>query len=72
MTAALKRPTLDELYKRLRDYDYTQVDERLAVTLNAILQLEAYCELGKRRQTPQREYPIKSRPDSYPGTWMEA
>ena len=44
MPAALKRPTLDELYKRLRDLDYTQVDERLAVMLNAILQLEAQGE----------------------------
>ena len=44
MPAALKKPTLDELYKRLRDLDYTQVDERLAVTLNAILQLEAQGE----------------------------
>ena len=40
MPAALKRPTLDELYRRLRDLDYTQVDERRAVMLNAILQLE--------------------------------
>ena len=44
MPAALKRPTFDELYKRLRDLDYTQVDERLAVMLNAILQLEAQGE----------------------------
>ena len=45
MPAALKRPTLDELYKRLRDLvDYTQVDERMAVILNAILQLEAQGE----------------------------
>ena len=44
MPAALKRPTLDELYKRLRDLDYTQVDERLAAMLNAILQLEAQGE----------------------------
>ena len=36
----LKRPTLDVLYRRLRDLDYTQVDERMAVMLNAILQLE--------------------------------
>ena len=42
--AALKRPTLEELYKCLRDLDYTQVDERLAVMLNAILQLEAQGE----------------------------
>ena len=40
MPAALKRPTLDEFYRRLRDLDYTQVDERMAVMLNAILQLE--------------------------------
>ena len=44
MPAALKRPTLDELYKRLSDLDYTQVDERMAVMLNAILQLEAQGE----------------------------
>ena len=44
MPAALKRPTLDELYKRLRDIDFTQVDKRLAVMLNAILQLEAQGE----------------------------
>ena len=39
MPSALKKPTLDELYRRLRDLDYTQVDERMAVVLNAILQL---------------------------------
>ena len=44
MPAAIKRPTLDELYRRLRDLDYTQVDERMAVMLNAILQLEEQCE----------------------------
>ena len=44
MPAALKRPTLDDLYKRLRDLDFTQVDERMAVMLNAILQLEAQSE----------------------------
>ena len=44
MPAALERPTLDELYKRSRDLDYTQVDERLAVMLNAILKLEAQGE----------------------------
>ena len=44
MPLALKRPTLDELYKRLRDLGYTQVDERLAVMLNSILQLEAQGE----------------------------
>ena len=40
MPAALKRPTLDEIYRRLRDLDYSQVDERMAVMLNAILRLE--------------------------------
>ena len=44
MPAALKRTTLDELYKRLRDLDCTQVDESLTVMLNAILQLEAQGE----------------------------
>ena len=48
MPAALKRPTLDELYIRLRDLDYTQVDERMAVMLNAILQLE---EQGECRES---------------------
>ena len=48
MPAALKRPTLDELYRRLRDLDYTQVDERMAVVLNAILQLE---EQGECRES---------------------
>ena len=42
--AALKRPTLDELYKRLRDLNYTQVDERMAAMLNPIMQLEAQGE----------------------------
>ena len=44
MPAALKRPTFDELYKRLWDLDHTQVDERLAVMLNVILQLEVQGE----------------------------
>ena len=48
MPAALKKPTLDELYRRLRDLDYTQVDERMAVMLNAILQLE---EQGQCRES---------------------
>ena len=48
MPAALKRPTLDELYRRLRDLDYTQLDERMAVMLNAILQLE---EQGECRES---------------------
>ena len=41
---AFRKPALDELYKRLVDLDYTQVDERLAVMLSAILQLEAQGE----------------------------
>ena len=36
------------LYKHLRDLDYTQIDERMAVMLNAILQLEA---LGECRES---------------------
>ena len=48
MPAALKKPTLDELYRRLRDLDYTQLDERMAVMLNAILQLE---EQGECRES---------------------
>ena len=50
MPAALKRPTLDELYKRLRDIDYTQVDERLAVMLNVILQLEVGVNAGSQQR----------------------
>ena len=45
---ARKRPTLDKLYRRLRDLDYTQVDERMAVMLNAIMQLE---EQGECRES---------------------
>ena len=48
MPAAMKRPTLDELYRRLRYMDYTQVDERMAVMLKAILQLE---EQGECRES---------------------
>ena len=48
MPAALKKPTLDELYRRLRDLDYTRIDERMAVMLNAILQLE---EQGECRES---------------------
>ena len=39
--SSVQKTHLDELYKRLRDLDYTQVDERLAVMLNGILQLES-------------------------------
>ena len=44
MPAALKRLKLDKLYKRLRDLDYNPVDEKLAVMLKAILQLETQGE----------------------------
>ena len=44
MPAALKKPTLDELYRRLMDLDRTHVDDRLALMLNAILQLESQRE----------------------------
>ena len=43
MPAVLKKPTLDELY-RLRDLDYSQVDERISMILYAILQLESQGE----------------------------
>ena len=38
---AFRKPALDELYKRWSDLNYPQVDERLAVIFNAILQLVA-------------------------------
>ena len=41
MPAAFGKPALDKLYKRLKNLDYTQVDEMLAVMLSVILQLEA-------------------------------
>ena len=41
---AFKKPTLDELYNHLRDLDYMQMDERLALMLNNILQLESQGE----------------------------
>ena len=44
MPAEVKRPTLHEIYRRLRDLDYTEVDERMAVMLNAILQIEEQSE----------------------------
>ena len=43
MPAALKKPTLDELCRRLRNLDYSQLSERMAM-LNAILQLESQGE----------------------------
>ena len=48
MPSDLNKPTLDELYRRLRDLDYTQVDGIMAVMLNAILQLE---EQGECRES---------------------
>ena len=71
MPASLKRPTptLNELYRRSRDLDYTQVDERMAVMLSAILQLEEQGEC--RDSAPQKAYPIKNRPGGCPGMQME-
>ena len=40
-------PSMSIVYKRLRDLDYIQVNERLAVILNAILQLEVQGECRK-------------------------
>ena len=78
MPSALKRPTLDELYRRLRDLDYTQVDERMAVMLNAILHWKNRANAGSLQQkrfywsaTPLMGYPTKSKPDGCPGMWME-
>ena len=50
MPSALKRPTLDELYRRLRDLDYTQVDERMAVMLNAISNWKNRANAGSLQQ----------------------
>ena len=79
MPAALKRPTLDELYKRLRDLDYTQVDEKLVVILNAILQLETH---GECRESVMEAVLMvgyttegisnQSKLGGYPGTYIEA
>ena len=44
MPAALKKPTLDELYRGLKDLDHSQVDERVAVIFNAIVLLESQRE----------------------------
>ena len=52
MPAALKEPTLDELYRRFRDFDRSQVDERVAMLLNAILQLESQ---GEGRESATEE-----------------
>ena len=44
MPAPLKKPTLGELYRRLRDLDQSQVDERMTVILKAILQQKSQGE----------------------------
>ena len=49
--AAFKKPKFDELYKRLRDLDFAQADERLVVVLKAILQLES--QRGCRESTTE-------------------
>ena len=41
MPVALKKPTIDELYRQLRNLDYSQVDELMAVMLNAVFQIES-------------------------------
>ena len=77
MPAAFKKPGLDELFRRLRALDYTQVDERLALMLNAILQLESQ---GECRESATEAVLIvgsvgsakRSRPGGCPGTSMEA
>ena len=65
MPVALRKPTLDELYRRFRDLDYTQVDERLAVMLNAILPLEAQDECRE-----SATFCGGSDIDSYIGRWI--
>ena len=39
----------------MRDLDYTHVDGRLAITLNAVLQLEAQGTQGKCRGMPEAQ-----------------
>ena len=78
MPAALKRSALDELFRRLRDLDYNQVDESLAVMLNAILQLE---EQGECRESATEAVlmvgytteNISNQEETrwHPGMWME-
>ena len=57
MPSALKKPTLDGLYRRLRDLDYTQVEERMAVMLNAILlnASDVECDVELEEQGECRE-----------------
>ena len=63
MPSALERPTFDELYRRLRDLDYTQVDERMAVMLNAILQLEEQGECRESATEAWSATPCNIRPE---------
>ena len=44
MPAALNRPTLNDFYRRLRDLDYTQVDERMAVMLHPANCVQGVCD----------------------------
>ena len=78
MPAALKKPTLDKLYRRLRDLEYSQLDERKAVMLNAILQvklqgegresaMEALLMVGYTSNGILIEYQIKSEQDGCHG-----
>ena len=43
-TIALKKPMLDDFYRRMRVLDNSQVNEKMAVMSNAILQLESQGE----------------------------
>ena len=72
MPAALKRPTLDELYRRLRDLDYNQVDERMAVMLNAILQLEEQgeCKESETEAVLMVGYTTEGRPNQEHTRWL--
>ena len=50
MPSALKKPTLDELYRCLRDLDYTQVDERMAMMLMPSSSWRMRASVGSLRQ----------------------
>ena len=72
-SSALKTPTLDELYKRLRDLDFTQVDEILAVMLNTSgsqtgMGTSRLRELQERLQSRARENSARAK---RPPTWRD-
>ena len=80
MPAALRKPTLDELYRRLKDLDHSQVDERMAVMLNALMLLESQGECRKSASEAvliiwaihQMEYPTRDRQGGCRGVLTEA